>query len=53
MNMVTSMVQLWASATDNPTNVYVGKSGGNLTWNGIYKYNVASSINGNPTPFQY
>ncbi|MEY9865528.1 endo-alpha-1,4-polygalactosaminidase (GH114 family) [Peribacillus sp. B2I2] len=51
MSMNTGMVNLWTSATENPTNSYMGKSGGNLTWKAIYKYNVAQSISGNPTNF--
>jgi hypothetical protein len=51
MSMNTGMVNLWTSATENPTNSYMGKSGGNLTWKAIYKYNVAQSIGGNPENF--
>ncbi|MDM5214093.1 toxin Cry1Ac domain D-VI-related protein [Peribacillus sp. NJ4] len=51
MSMNTGMVNLWTSATENPTNSYMGKSGGNLTWKAIYRYGVAESISGNPTNF--
>ncbi|MGE7904403.1 toxin Cry1Ac domain D-VI-related protein [Peribacillus sp. NPDC094092] len=51
MSMNTGMLKLWTSATGDPINSYVGKSGGNLTWKGIYKYNVAQSIGGNPENF--
>ncbi|TKH09851.1 hypothetical protein FC678_16000, partial [Peribacillus simplex] len=51
MSMDTGMLKLWTSPTGDPANSYVGKSGGNLTWKGIYKYNVAQSIGGNPENF--
>lgn len=51
MSMVTGMVKLWTSATGDAANSYVGKSGGNLTWKAIYRYNVAQSISGNPENF--
>ncbi|WHY98434.1 toxin Cry1Ac domain D-VI-related protein [Peribacillus simplex] len=51
MSMDTGMVKLWTSVTGDPTNSYVGKSGGNITWKAMYKYNVAQSIGGNPENF--
>ncbi|MFY0779609.1 toxin Cry1Ac domain D-VI-related protein [Peribacillus simplex] len=51
MSMETGMVKLLMNETGDPTNSYVGKSGGNLTWKAIYKYNVAQSIGGNPENF--
>ncbi|MGE7586609.1 toxin Cry1Ac domain D-VI-related protein [Peribacillus sp. NPDC101480] len=51
MSMDTGMLKLWTSPTGDPANSHVGKSGGNLTWQGIYKYNVAQSIGGNPENF--
>ncbi|MFJ7508731.1 pectate lyase-like adhesive domain-containing protein, partial [Peribacillus simplex] len=47
MSMVTSMAKFWTSATGDPANSYVGKSGGNLTWKAMYRYNVAQSISSN------
>ncbi|ASS93883.1 toxin Cry1Ac domain D-VI-related protein [Peribacillus simplex] len=52
MSMDTSMAKFWTSATGDPTNSYVGKSGGNLTWKAMYRYNVAQSISSsNPENF--
>ncbi|MGW8428006.1 pectate lyase-like adhesive domain-containing protein, partial [Peribacillus simplex] len=51
MSMDTGMVKLWTSVTGAPTNSYIGKSGGNITWKAMYKYNVAQSIGGNPENF--
>ncbi|PEZ81962.1 pectate lyase-like adhesive domain-containing protein, partial [Bacillus sp. AFS017274] len=51
MSMDTGMVKLWTSVTGDPTNSYIGKSGGNITWKAMYKYNVAQSIGGNPENF--
>ncbi|WP_350300161.1 toxin Cry1Ac domain D-VI-related protein [Peribacillus frigoritolerans] len=51
MSMDTGMVKLWTSATGDPANSYVGKSGGNLTWKAMYRYNIAQSISGNPENF--
>ncbi|MGV2444456.1 UNVERIFIED_CONTAM: hypothetical protein FO527_10170, partial [Bacillus sp. ATCC 13368] len=51
MSMDTGIVKLWTSATDDPTNSHVGKSGDNLTWEGFYSYNVAQTLSGSPKHF--
>ncbi|WP_458353274.1 toxin Cry1Ac domain D-VI-related protein [Peribacillus frigoritolerans] len=51
MSMDTGIVKLWTSATDDPTNSHVGKSGNNLTWEGVYRYNVAQTLSGSPKHF--
>ncbi|MGG1525581.1 toxin Cry1Ac domain D-VI-related protein [Peribacillus frigoritolerans] len=51
MSMDTGIVKLWTSATDDPTNSHVGKSGDNLTWEGFYSYNVAKTLSGSPKHF--
>ncbi|MFS0765834.1 toxin Cry1Ac domain D-VI-related protein [Peribacillus phoenicis] len=51
MSMDTGIVKLWTSATEDPTNSHVGKSGDNLTWQGFYSLNEAKTLSGSPKYF--